>query len=247
MIHWQFWRLAGSLLTVGAVLSATPAFGYSYGPASDAEWAGWPEFCKVRFTVSGEGSGSQRGGTYPPEVAAQWQGKFGECWGLLHHHCGALLQLQRAKGAVSPQARRFALDSAVQEDNFALNNCPATNPFYSVIVTHMGLTFTEAGAQVKAMEQFNRAISANPTYAGAYVAKASLLKRQGSASAALDVLIKGSEATKGESPELENSLGLAYFDAKQFEKAREHARLAYSLGFPLPALRDKLARAGYPL
>jgi tetratricopeptide (TPR) repeat protein len=201
----------------------------------------------VRFTVSAGGSSSQFAGTYPPEVVAQWQDKFGECWGLLHHHCGALLQLQRAKGAVRPQDRRFALDSAVAEDNFALNACPAANPFYSVIVTHLGLTFTEAGAPAKAEQQFDRAISMHPTYAGAYVAKASLLKRQGSPSAARDVLIKGSEATNGESPELENALGLAYFDAKQFDKARDHARRAYSLGFPLPALRDKLVRAGYPL
>jgi tetratricopeptide (TPR) repeat protein len=184
---------------------------------------------------------------YSPEEVAQWQGKFGDCWGLLHHHCGALLQLQRAKRVVRPQDRRAALDSAIAEDGFALNACPAENPFYSVIVTHLGLTFTEQGAAAKAEQQFDRAIAMHPTYAGAYVAKASLLKKQGSPSAALDVLIKGSEATNGESPELENSLGLAYFDAKQFAKAREHARRAYSLGFPLPALRDKLARAGFPL
>lgn len=43
------------------------------------------------------------------------------------------------------------------------------------------------------------------------------------------------------------NLGLLYVDEKNMEKAREHARAAYAAGFPLPGLKDKLARAGYPL
>jgi tetratricopeptide (TPR) repeat protein len=38
--------------------------------------------------------------------------------------------------------------------------------------------------------------------------------------------------------------GLAYFDLKDFDKAREHARRAYSLGFELPGLRRKLEAQG---
>lgn len=43
------------------------------------------------------------------------------------------------------------------------------------------------------------------------------------------------------------NLGLLYADEKNMEKAREHARAAYAAGFPLPGLKNKLARAGYPL
>jgi len=43
------------------------------------------------------------------------------------------------------------------------------------------------------------------------------------------------------------NLGLMYFDQKDMEKARKYARQAYAAGFPLPGLRDKLARAGYPI
>mgnify|MGYP002620391300 FL=1 len=41
--------------------------------------------------------------------------------------------------------------------------------------------------------------------------------------------------------------GLLYFRLNAFEKAREHGRRAYEMGFPLPGLRSMLARAGYPL
>jgi tetratricopeptide (TPR) repeat protein len=139
------------------------------------------------------------------------------------------------------------LESAVKEDNFALSVCPVENFFYPEIVTHLGLTFMEGGALGKAEEQFDRAISTHPEYAGAYVAKAALLKKKGSVDAAIAVLLKGSESTEGQSAEVENALGLAYFQEKNYQKASEHARKAYSLGYPLPGLRDKLAKAGYPL
>jgi tetratricopeptide (TPR) repeat protein len=43
------------------------------------------------------------------------------------------------------------------------------------------------------------------------------------------------------------NLGLIYLEMSQFDKAREHARIAYAAGYPLPGLRKKLAQAGYAL
>ena len=40
------------------------------------------------------------------------------------------------------------------------------------------------------------------------------------------------------------NLGLAYFDAKEFDLANREAQVSYALGIPLPGLRDKLTRAG---
>lgn len=39
-------------------------------------------------------------------------------------------------------------------------------------------------------------------------------------------------------------LGLAYFDANEYDKALENAHRAYQLGFVLPGLKDKLKRIG---
>jgi tetratricopeptide (TPR) repeat protein len=47
-----------------------------------------------------------------------------------------------------------------------------------------------------------------------------------------------------DSVELAYNLGLLYFEMKERDKAKEEAVRAYSLGYPLPGLRDKLARAG---
>lgn len=40
------------------------------------------------------------------------------------------------------------------------------------------------------------------------------------------------------------NIGLVYFDLKDYEKSLFHAHQAYSKGFPLPGLRDKLKKAG---
>jgi len=43
---------------------------------------------------------------------------------------------------------------------------------------------------------------------------------------------------------LNYNIGLAYFDLKQYDQSLDFAHRAYSLGFPLPGLKNKLVRAG---
>jgi tetratricopeptide (TPR) repeat protein len=64
---------------------------------------------------------------------------------------------------------------------------------------------------------------------------------------ALKVLEKADQVSDGKSAEIPYFLGLVLFDLKRYDEARENARRAYSLGYPLPGLANKLARAGYPL
>jgi len=49
------------------------------------------------------------------------------------------------------------------------------------------------------------------------------------------------------SAELDYNMGLAYVEIEEFDKAREHARRAYDAGYPLPGLRNRLARNGVEL
>jgi tetratricopeptide (TPR) repeat protein len=238
---------AASLLLAVSQIPAETARAFSYGPESQAEWDGWPMVCKVRFTVSLEGRNSQHANSFPPETVQRWADQYGDCWGLLHHHCAGILFLQRAKFAPSKTERQFDLKSALQQHEYSLKTCPKTNRQFSVALTHMGMVYAEAQEYAKASAMFDDAIDLHPDYDGAYLAKGIMLRRQGKREESREALLAGSTATQGSSAELENALGLAYFDSKQFEAAREHARRAYALGYPLPNLRDKLAKAGFPL
>lgn len=241
-------RTSGSiaLLVIGLAASAS-AFGYSYGPENRAEWDGWPEYCKVRYAVSDIGEDSEYARQISRDSVVLWQGRMGLCWRYLHHHCGAILQLNRAKAARRPNDRKFALEKAIGEDRLAARFCPETHPFAADIATHLAMTYTEAGDFVRATQSLDWAIRTHPGVPQSYLMKASLLRRSGRVNEALEVLLAGDEASGGVSAEIHNALGFAYLNAADYEKAREHARKAYALGFPLPGLRDQLAAAGYPL
>lgn len=93
---------------------------------------------------------------------------------------------------------------------------------------------------------FDRAIRFTPddpavhTFYGLYLVKRG--DRQ-AAARELDTAREGLQ-TSGGDQNLNYNLGLAYFDLADYEKALQQAKLAYSLGFPLPGLREKLKRAG---
>ena len=237
---------AMALLVIGLAAPAG-AFAYSYGPQNRAEWDGWPEYCKVRYAVSDIGEDSEYARQISRDSVALWQSRMGLCWRYLHHHCGAILQLNRAKLAIRPADRKFALEKAIGEDRLAARFCPETHPFSADIATHMAMTYTEAGDFVSATKSVDWAIRTHPGIPQSYLVKASLLRRTGKPDEALAVLLAGNEATSGTSAEINNALGFAYLNSADHEKAREHARKAYALGFPLPGLRDQLAAAGYPL
>jgi hypothetical protein len=42
-------------------------------------------------------------------------------------------------------------------------------------------------------------------------------------------------------------MGLLYLKMKRLDEAEKHGRRAYELGYPLPALKNKLAAAGRPI
>ena len=57
-------------------------------------------------------------------------------------------------------------------------------------------------------------------------------------------LFKAAEAQGETSPNVYYNLGLAYLDANDYENALKSAHRAYAAGFPLPGLKNRLARAG---
>lgn len=69
------------------------------------------------------------------------------------------------------------------------------------------------------------------------------LLNDGRAEAAIKKLESAQEMAEN-NPNLHYNLGLAYVKLKRYEEALTSAHKAYSLGFPLSGLRDKLKRAG---
>ena len=87
------------------------------------------------------------------------------------------------------------------------------------------------------------AIDINPDAAQTYVVYGVHLQRLKRIPEAIEAYKKGIALDPAEGNAHYN-LGLIYLEQKQFEPANRHAQLAYALGMPYPALRDKLMQAG---
>lgn len=106
-----------------------------------------------------------------------------------------------------------------------------------------GLNKTEGRMRFSAECYFDRAIRFRPNDATVHMIFGSYLYKVGDHATALKEFEKAVELAP-DSAEANYNLGLAYADAKEYPKAREHARQAYELGFPLQGLKAKLKRVG---
>lgn len=90
---------------------------------------------------------------------------------------------------------------------------------------------------------FEQAIAINPDVAVTYTTKGIYLLRANRVKDAVAALERAATMDPN-SVNAQYNLGLAYVEAKDYERANRHAQRAYQLGAPLPGLRDRLKRAG---
>lgn len=240
-------RLLPACLLALALLGRPDAsWAYEFWPSAQ-EWAWWPEYCRARYVSLPIGQNSEYGSMVSGTAINGWRNRLGPVWVFVHHHCAGAIWLQRAKLSTNERDRKFALKQAIAESRFTLDRIPADHPMYAEILTHMGMVERESGNPVAALNYFDRAVTGHPGFAGGYQGQALVHRDQGRLERAREVLIAGDEATGGESAEIAYFLGLVLVDLKDYESARDYAQRAYALGYPLPGLRDKLARVGYAL
>jgi tetratricopeptide (TPR) repeat protein len=98
-------------------------------------------------------------------------------------------------------------------------------------------------AQCDADSWMERAAAINPSIATTWVIYGIHLQRKRLHREAVDKFAHALELNP-DNLNAHYNLGLAYFDLKEYDKANEQAQISYSLGAPLPGLRDMLKRAG---
>jgi len=231
------------VLSLFAICVSNVAHAFSFYP-TQSEWAAWPEFCKARYVTLPVGAASEYSDLVSPEVIAKWDGVLGTCFKHVHHYCAGVSKLARAKPG---QKNDYALADALSEFDYGRKNCPKDNQFWSQNESYRAITLAAKGQSGLAVNSIIEAVSAHPTYDGAYIAKSMILRDEGKLADAHQALLEGEKATDGGSAELQYALGLSYYHRKEFEKSRDAARRAYQLGYPLPGLRNMLIKSGFPL
>jgi hypothetical protein len=237
------WLLAAAWLAITMGWSPA-AHALSFAP-TDAEWATWPDYCRARYTVSGAGVDSKFAGTSARGEVDKWKGIMGpDGWYALHHYCAAIVLINRAKRAPSKIESQRTYGHTFDEAQFALNRTNPENPLFPKISSLMARAAHALGKDDVAERVIGDAQRYHPKSAELFAAAAVIKYDARKLEAARDILLSGNEATEHKSAELNYLLGLVQFDLKDYTAAREAAKNAYALGYPLPGLKRKLAAAG---
>jgi len=247
-VHGRFRRASHSIVVVViAVLAfAQAAIALQFEP-TEFEWASWPEYCRARYMESAAGRESQFLGRVDAGLVANWRARLGAAWDPLHHYCAGLVITDRARIEPDKRQRENLLRRVIEENRYALARIPPSHPMYAEIAARSGLVHRDLGEDDLALRHLEMAIKECPKCVVGYQAMAIFHRGKGQLAEARRTLESGDQVTDGKSVEINYFLGLVLLDLKEFPAAQAHARKAYDMGYPLPGLRDQLARAGHPL
>lgn len=141
----------------------------NYWKIPEAELRVLPQFCRTGFAVY------------------KLQGKE---W--LNHLCPGLYALNDAQKIVgNEEKRRYALDRAVGELSYTINNTTDQVPFRSSIFVKRGNAYEMQGNHGKAIADYQAAIVRDAKNATAYTALANLFSKMGAKDEALQVIDNG--------------------------------------------------------
>ena len=208
---------------------------------SAVEFMVLPEFCRSALAGSSYAAGvpfdygSRRG------VAAPQGGNSTLGVGIPggHHFCMGLVYLNRAG-----RGTNGAYAGAVQEFTYSQTRMEMDSPSYSYVNAYLGRALYRSGKRSYAMKVWAEAISVQPQGRDSYLAMAEALLSERRPQDALEVLQKFDQVKDVEYADAEHFMAQAYFELKRYDEAKLHLDKAYSLGYPVFGLREKLKRVG---
>lgn len=236
-------------LLAGLLAVSQPANAFNFVPR-EAEWAVWSPLCKARYSVTKAANSSPYVNTVPAHEVAAWRARVGDyTWAHMHHYCAGLAYLHRAQRELDPQRRRGILKSASRETGYTYSQLLARpgQPLFSEVSIAMALIEAERGSYGRAVDYVNSALAVSPHDEKLFIAMANIRSKEKKPALAKEALLRGDEATGGDSAEINYNLGLVSLELGEVDAAVDYARKAYSAGYPLPGLKRKLAAAGRTL
>lgn len=252
------WRTQGYLrcrltrmVAAAALAFLTCASEAAFFPPSPSEWAAWPEYCKAKHT-SFDTAAPQYQRAVSPAIRSKWKTLLGDqTWTNIHHGCQGIIHIARAermrgKHMNVPQRQKFEweLDQAEAEARYSFLRTPPGHPVYFFMESILARVKYLRGHREEAIAQLRTIVGNAPDQADMVATLALYLYREKDYTEARDVLVKGLENVEEPSAEMHYFLGLTYVKLKDWDGAREQARKAYDLGYPLPGLKNKLRAAG---
>jgi tetratricopeptide (TPR) repeat protein len=225
------------------MLLCSRSFAFSFIPTPE-EWATWPPYCRAVYaTVDYLNTRAIAEQVSPAEIE-HWRSTLGTSFLGLHHYCAAIAEYNQAMTSQTEQEKHFHLSEASNDALFCYARIGAHDPLAPEITSLYAQVQFEMGHAEEAKRVLTEAIQANPIADRPYLVLASMLRRSSKTPEAMKLLEQGNSATNFNSAEINYTLGLMYAEQRSYGPARECAKRAYALGYPLPGLKKRLEKAG---
>ena len=224
-------------------LAPATSLAYTFVPSAD-EWETWPAYCRARYTTLEISMDTDFANRISASEVEHWKAVLGPAFLNVHHYCAGLVEFRQATGAETQNDRQFHLNQALGDAQYSFDRTELTNFLAPDMAALLAQIKLELGHPEMAEQVLQRVIVAQPFADRPYLVLSMIYRRQGNATAAVKILEQGNETTSMKSAEINYTLGLLYFEAKNYQGARACADRAYALGYPLPGLRNKLKKAG---
>lgn len=206
---------------------------------SDFEWAILPDYCKAAILTSYYASAAPADYVMPEAQMTQLKSYAAQTLGIEgpHHYCHGVAEMERNKRRLKPN-----YSTAMDEFGYSLQHSGRGSQSYSMISALLGKAQFESGSKADAARTWKRAIQIQPTSKYSYLAFAEALRSERRYKEALEILLVYDKQKIEPAADAEYFLGTTYFDLQMYDEAKVHADKAYELGYPFPALREKLKR-----
>ena len=235
-------------IAVVIALTTSPMALADFSAIAPVEWNSWPEYCKAKHLSFGTGGQAFMERDRARVAQTDWESLLGDkTWNNIHHGCRGILHIARAERmrGKSQQNYLYQLGQAESEANYSFERTPAGHPLYYKMASILARVDYERGNKGAGIAKLKGLLKEAPDSAELHAILAMYLFREGKFDEARRVLENGLETVSEPTAEMHYFLGLVLVKQQAWEEARKHAAEAYRLGYPLPALRNKLKAVGH--
>lgn len=169
--------------------------------------------------------------------------RVGGAW----HYCAGLVILKRAQQTSDDKKQIANYKRALDEISFTARKVQPENPFYGEVRLNLSRTLFYLNDFDKSSTILRNLLVVNPGYLPAYIELARQHDKKGKTQEAIAILNSADDKHKQNSADLNYFIGIYYFKTKDYEKAKQHAKVAYARGYPLPGLRRMLKEKGHQI
>ncbi len=221
------------------LFSVQPVHGYDFVP-SESEWLSWPDYCKARYVTLPIGESSEWAREVSQERIALARKSIGDVFTHVHHYCAGAAWVNRANISFDDAEKKEFYRKAIDEISYVLERVDNSQPIVSSMMIRIAQAYEGSGDSLNAERFYWNSVKFFAEDGSTYASLALFLRKNKRLLEASQVLTEGDAITEGNSVDINIMMAHVLLELGQGRDAVAYAKKAYTMGYPLPNLKEKL-------